>query len=123
MKKSSQSKKVMKMLDKERRRKKHLKDHDKYDNNEKSGGISSTSNKNYGGSYSNNNINTNNDQISPSTSTSTHNQNNKKSDSIQTEIRTDDFVVRLLLSVFVKYYAYNLFKTKVVNFSIVIEKY
>lgn len=77
VKKSSHSKKVMKMLDKERKKKKY-----------RTEGFSEEEK-----------------QITESINIDSNNKINKKgkndnSNSIQTEIRTDDFVVRLLLTIF-----------------------
>lgn len=83
VKKSSHSKKVMKMMDKERKKKKYK------DSN-------STSNA-YNEHQSDSNQSVRSAAIDTDNSGKRNNSHN--SNSIQTEIRTDDFVVRLLLSI------------------------
>ncbi len=86
VKKSSHSKKVMKMMDKERKKKKssHKDSH-------------STSN-----AYNDNQSDSNQQSVRSvaiDSENSGKRNNSNNSNSIQTEIRTDDFVVRLLLSI------------------------
>lgn len=92
VKKSSHSKKVMKMMDKERRKKK-TSSKDGYSDQHYS-----MSSPPPPPSFSSSSSSTNLQSVDHLNSKKRNNLDN--SNSIQTEIRTDDFVVRLLLSIF-----------------------
>ena len=105
VKKSSHSKKVMRKLDKERRKKSTTKSNIDEDSSEV--GSFETNGKSIkndpsssGQSYSSSSTITNSNSIEIKKSTSKVESKNKINTDSRTEIRTDDFVVRLLLSIF-----------------------
>lgn len=109
VRKSSHSKKVMRMMDKERRRKKKEErsaesgsgHHSQtYDNSS----LNTSTNRENGSRLNNDSHNLGSSASQTASSSSEHIKKSNKSDSIQTEIRTDDFVVRLLLSFFTYHY-------------------
>lgn len=121
MKKSSHSKKVMKMMDKERRKKKSSGRTTMDGNGGAIGGTTGGAEESGGGSggwpsakpiKSTDSSRIPSPPLPPSfNSSSSDHLNSKKrinpdssNNCIQTEIRTDDFVVRLLLSIFLPFY-------------------